>query len=78
MQSIKVTDTIILSVKGLSKKYANGKDTILKDISLTAKQGEFIVIHGESGSGKSTLLHLLAGFDKADSGAIHYKRISVR
>ncbi|CAB1245701.1 Lipoprotein-releasing system ATP-binding protein LolD [Ruminococcaceae bacterium BL-4] len=78
MQQIKTTDTkTILSVSDLSKNYANGKETVLKDISLAVKQGEFIVIHGESGSGKSTLLHLLAGFDRADSGEILYGQTDI-
>lgn len=71
MQSVRTTEIPeILSVKSLNKNYAKGRVSILKDVSFSVKQGEFIVIHGESGSGKSTLLHLLAGFDRADSGSI--------
>lgn len=60
----------VLTVQGLNKSYGSGEVSILKDVSFRISQGEFIVIHGESGSGKSTLLHLLAGFDRADSGEI--------
>lgn len=71
MQSAKeIGAPTVLTVQGLNKSYSSGEVSILKDVSFRISQGEFIVIHGESGSGKSTLLHLLAGFDRADSGKI--------
>ncbi len=78
MQNCKTTgDPTIVSVQNLNKSYANGHEPILKDVSFSINQGEFIVIHGESGSGKSTLLHLLAGFDSADSGKIWVERTDI-
>lgn len=70
MKSTVQKNAEILNVCELYKSYGDGKISILKDISFTVQQGEFIVIHGESGSGKSTLLQLLAGFEKADKGEI--------
>ena len=43
---------------------------ILKDINLTVKRGEILVIIGSSGSGKSTLLKLIIGLIKPTSGQI--------
>ncbi len=43
---------------------------ILRDISFTVPQGQFVAIMGASGSGKSTLLGLLAGLDTVTSGSI--------
>ena len=45
-----------LEIKNLSFKYPLGKTDALKNISLTVKNGEYVVICGKSGCGKTTLL----------------------
>ena len=47
-----------------------GSRQILKDVSLTVKDGETMVILGASGSGKSTLLKLIIGLLKPTSGDV--------
>ena len=42
----------------------------LSEISLTAVDGEFLVLLGPSGSGKTTLLRAIAGLETVDSGDI--------
>ena len=56
----------------LVRHYKLGRSIIraVDGVSLAAGRGEFIALLGASGSGKSTLLNLLAGLDRADSGAI--------
>jgi len=61
------TNTII-EIKGVSKIFGN--KTVLQDINLSVKKGEFITILGPSGCGKTTLLRMLAGFEKPDTGQI--------
>ena len=43
---------------------------VLDSVNLTVQPGEFLAITGSSGSGKSTLLSVLAGIDRATSGAV--------
>ncbi|WP_120633593.1 ABC transporter ATP-binding protein [Ruegeria sp. EL01] len=57
-----------LSIRNLNKSF--GALHILKDISVEAMQGEFLVLVGPSGCGKSTLLSAIAGLQKSDSGEI--------
>lgn len=45
-----------------------GKTYVLRNISLTIREGEFISIMGPSGSGKSTLLHILGLLEEPSEG----------
>lgn len=47
-----------------------GAITALDDISLSANQGELLVVVGPSGSGKSTLLRCVAGLAEPDAGRV--------
>lgn len=62
----------ILELKGVSKTYKGISETlhILKDLSLTIEEGEFVSIIGKSGSGKSTLLNVIGLLDSIDEGEI--------
>lgn len=48
-----------LETNRLSFTYPEEKRSVLKDVSFTVEQGEFILLCGPSGSGKSTLLRLI-------------------
>lgn len=48
----------------------NGEKEIIKGISLTVPDGEFVVITGPNGGGKSTLARLIMGIEKPTSGKI--------
>lgn len=45
-------------------------DLVIKDLSLSIREGEFVTFLGPSGSGKSTLFHLLGGILLPDDGEI--------
>jgi ABC-2 type transport system ATP-binding protein len=46
------------------------KTTILKNISFSIQQGEFVILRGENGAGKSTILNLALGLLKPSSGEV--------
>ena len=62
----------LLQLKNVSKAYGEGKDrvSVLSDINLDIKEGEFIAIVGFSGSGKTTLISMIAGLIQPDSGEV--------
>lgn len=49
----------ILQIKNLTFSYPGEDKKVLNDISLSIKEGDFVVLAGESGCGKSTFLRLL-------------------
>ena len=61
-------DEKIIDIKGVSKSFS-GK-SVLKDINLYIRKGEFLTLLGPSGCGKTTLLRMIAGFLLPDEGSI--------
>ena len=58
----------ILHIKNLSKCYGDSK--VLKNINISVKKGEVVVIIGPSGCGKSTLLRCLNGLEEIQEGEV--------
>jgi putative ABC transport system ATP-binding protein len=60
----------IIECHGITKTYHSGdtETQVLKDVSFSIEEGEFIAIIGPSGSGKSTLMHILGALDSPTSG----------
>ena len=63
---------ILMTVQGVSKSF--GMNCVLKDVSLTLRQGARMGLIGVNGSGKSTLFRLIAGQMEPDEGAISLMR----
>jgi multiple sugar transport system ATP-binding protein len=53
----------------VTKVYGNGYVAV-DDVSLSIRDGEFIVLVGPSGCGKSTLLRMIAGLEEVTAGAV--------
>lgn len=58
----------MIQIKGMNKYF--GDLHVLKDIDLTVKEGEKVVIIGPSGSGKSTLIRCVDYLEEPTSGEI--------
>lgn len=58
----------IISIEKVTKSF--GDKTVLDNVTLNVKKGEFVTFLGPSGCGKTTLLRIIAGFLKADEGKI--------
>ncbi|PID87491.1 macrolide ABC transporter ATP-binding protein [Candidatus Gracilibacteria bacterium] len=60
----------MLELKKITKSYKIGKQdfTVLHEVDLNVKSGDFIAIMGPSGSGKSTLMNIIGLLDTNDSG----------
>ncbi|ETI99882.1 MAG: ABC-type multidrug/protein/lipid transport system, ATPase component, partial [Veillonella dispar DORA_11] len=57
--------------------YVVNEKSIIRDVSLSVHEGEYLTVVGPSGSGKSTLLSLLMGIYKPTRGAIYINGINI-
>jgi ABC-type Fe3+/spermidine/putrescine transport system ATPase subunit len=57
-----------VKITNISKTF--GDTTVLNNVSLTVKNGEFLSILGPSGCGKSTLLRIIAGLEEPSGGDV--------
>lgn len=62
---------VIIELKNISVSF--GDETILKDLNLYIRDGEFITLLGPSGCGKTTTLRIIAGFLEPDSGEVIFE-----
>lgn len=61
---------MVFELKNIYKDYFQGKEPVpvLKDVSLSVNDGEYVAIMGPSGSGKSTLMNIIGCLDKQTKG----------
>ena len=59
----------LIELKHVKKVFKDGV-TLIEDLSLEIKKGEFVTLLGPSGCGKTTILRMIGGFDKPTSGEL--------
>jgi ABC-2 type transport system ATP-binding protein len=59
----------IISVQGLSKRYASGFEA-LKRVDLGIEKGEIFALLGPNGAGKTTLINVICGIVTASAGTV--------
>ena len=62
---------MVFELNNIFKDYMQGKEPVpvLKDISLSVDDGEYVAIMGPSGSGKSTLMNIIGCLDNQTKGS---------
>ena len=68
----------LLELKAVCRTYTDGEPlTVLKDVTLEIRSGEFVAIMGASGSGKSTLMNIIGCLDSPSAGTYSIRGIDV-
>ncbi|MEE3425221.1 MAG: ABC transporter ATP-binding protein, partial [Erysipelotrichaceae bacterium] len=62
--------SVNIKIRDAVKKY--GDNTIISDLSLDIREGEFFTLLGPSGCGKTTLLRMIAGFNSIEGGDFYF------
>ncbi len=57
-----------LAITGVAKSF--GSVQVLRDITVTIPDGQFVTLLGPSGCGKTTLLRIIAGFESPERGMV--------
>ena len=62
----------MLTVENLQKSYNTGGKLleVIRDVSFTVAEGEFVTVVGPSGAGKTTLLRCMAGLLPRSGGSV--------
>src|SRR3990172_4530982 len=61
--------------EGVEKRFRDV--TVIKELDLTIKDGEFFTFVGPSGCGKSTLLNMIVGIETTTEGKIYFDGVAV-
>lgn len=59
-----------ITIKNAIKRF--GDNTVISDLSIHIKEGEFYTLLGPSGCGKTTLLRMVAGFNTIEGGEFSF------
>ncbi len=65
----------IIELKNISISF--GEQTVLDDLNLYIRDGEFVTLLGPSGCGKTTTLRIIGGFEEPDSGTLLFNGVKI-
>ena len=63
------TNETLIELKHVKKVFEDGV-TLIEDLNLKIKKGEFVTLLGPSGCGKTTILRMIGGFERPTSGEL--------
>lgn len=65
----------IVEIKSIFKNFSLGTQEveIIKDVSFSVKDGDFMILFGPSGCGKSTVLNILLGLEPPTKGGVSFE-----
>ena len=69
-ESVSPGGKAVIELQDISKTYANATVPVVRTLSFTAGDGEFLVLIGESGSGKTTTLNMINRLIEPSGGRI--------
>ncbi len=67
--------SVDIRIRNAVKRY--GDNTIIPDLSLDIREGEFFTLLGPSGCGKTTLLRMIAGFNTIEGGDFFFNDVRI-
>ena len=62
--------SVSINIENVTKRYGN--HTVIPNLSLNIKNGEFFTLLGPSGCGKTTILRMISGFNSIEAGIIKF------
>ena len=68
----------VIELKNIYTAYEGGDRPVIKDLSLSVKSGEFVVVGGPNGAGKTTLLESINGMVRVTHGSATVCGLDVR
>ncbi len=62
---------VMIRLENITYRYRDDRDSVIRNLNLTIRDGESLSVMGSNGSGKSTLAKILAGLIEVKQGRIH-------
>lgn len=71
-------DYINIELKNICYKYPDSENQVLKNVNLTIKQGDKIILKGKNGSGKTTLVRIIGKIIEPSTGNLFINEMNAK